>query len=485
MQPSTRNRVPRDGSAFLDAEEKKRREEASRAAPFPEISSGPADRIWADYFQSNRPADEAVRKLVFKLHQQKEHEHVIHVLQSALLNGQSQPWMYEVLALSMEVTGRPKADVQRVLLSLTDFGNANFASMMYSAAYLTRFNRVETALQLYRQASRLAPERPEPYILGLKLARKKADTEHPGTGNAGIEDIIWAAAGILQYGWTRHHEQLHRDAEDAALDVSRQLRTRNDEQGLADLKRTITAARRRDLVVTLTWNGTADLDLIVEEPGGTVCSFESPDSPGGGIHLHDGYGPRADNCNELYVCPQGLSGTYRFRIRRALGDVVGRRAQLTITRHAGTPAEKTTRQSIVIGEEDAVVPITLEGGRRTTPRGVATSRIDPVSALTPPPPRNRPGRIQLTGHEEAVRDRFRASRENSARQAGHAQRGGDMQRAAAGVVGFQSVITNVNEGSFLQVNPVISADRRYVRIAVNPVFTNLTDVFTFSFINGP
>ncbi len=484
MQPSTRNRFPRDGSAFVDPEQQKRREEAARAAPFPEINSGPADRIWADYFQSNRPADEAVRKLVFKLHEQKQHEHVIHALQSALLNGQSQPWMYEVLALSMEVTGRPKADVQRVLLSLTDFGNANFASMMYSAAYLTRFNRVETALRLYRQASRLAPERPEPYILGLKLARKQAGAGKTDT-DANTEDIIWAAAGILQYGWTRNYEQLHREAEDAALDVARQLRARGDGQALAELKHTITAARRRDLVATLTWNGTADLDLIVEEPGGTVCSFESPDSPGGGIHLHDGYGPQADNCNERYVCPQGLSGTYRFRVRRASGDVVGRRAQLTITRHAGTPKAKTTRQNIVIGEEDAVVPITLEGGRRTKPRHVATSRIDPVSTLAPRPRHNRPGHIQLTAHEEAVRDRFRMSRENSARQSGHPQLAAEIQPVAAGAIGFQSVISNVNEGAFLQVNPVISADRRYVRIAINPVFTNLTDVFTFRFINGP
>lgn len=377
--------------------------------------------------------------------------------------------MYEVLALSMEIAGRPQTEVQRVLLSLTDFGNANFESMMYSAAYLNRFDRNETALKLYRQASRMIPERPEPYILGLKLARKRGATD----------DILWAAAGILEYGWTKNHESIHRDAENAALEAARRLQQQHDEQGLAAFQERISAAKRRDLMITLTWNGAADLDLIVEEPGGTVCSFESPDSPGGGIHLKDGYGPNVDNCREVYVCPQGLTGDYRLRIRRAWGEVVGRRAQLTITQHAGTPHAKTTRQTVVIEAEDAVVPISLESGRRTKPRDVATSRIDPLSALAPPPPARlrRPERIQLTAHERAARDRFDASRENSARRAG--------ETPTTGAVGFQSVITTVPDGSFLQVNPVISADRRYVRVAVNPVFTSLTDVFTFSFINGP
>lgn len=404
--------------------------------------------------------------MILRLHQRKEHEHVIHAIQAALLNGQSQPWMYEVLALSMEVAGRPKEDVQRVLLSLTDFGNANFESMMYSAAYLTRFERNETALKLYRQASRLAPERPEPYILGLKLARDLADTDA----------LTWAAVGILEYAWTRNYEQIHRDAETAALEAARLFQKRGDAEGLANLQQQIADAKRRDLMITLTWNGAADLDLIVEEPGGTVCSFESPDSPGGGIHLKDGYGPQADNCREVYVCPKGVSGNYRLRIRRAWGDVVGNRAQLTITKHAGTPQEETVKRIVVLDGDEAVVSITLEDGRRTEPREVNTSQIDPLSAVQPARQANLAGSIRLAGHQQAARDRFHASRQSAVPQAGGAP--------ATGAVGYQSVISIVPEGSFLQVNPVISADRRYVRMAVNPTFTTLTDVFEFSFING-
>lgn len=51
-------------------------------------------------------------------------------------------------------------------------------------------------------------------------------------------------------------------------------------------------------------------------------------------------------------------------------------------------------------------------------------------------------------------------------------------------VGFTPIIANIPEGVSLTVSAVISADRRYVRLSVNPNFTNVTDVFTFSFQGG-
>src|SRR5690606_30754859 len=91
-----------------------------------------------------------------------EHEHVVYLIQAALIHGQTQPWMYEVLADSMKLAGRPESEIQRVILSLTDFGTANLESMMISGAYLARFGRDDAALRMYRQAARIAPERAEP-----------------------------------------------------------------------------------------------------------------------------------------------------------------------------------------------------------------------------------------------------------------------------------------------------------------------------------
>ena len=51
-------------------------------------------------------------------------------------------------------------------------------------------------------------------------------------------------------------------------------------------------------------------------------------------------------------------------------------------------------------------------------------------------------------------------------------------------IGFQPQIQTLNDGTSLTVRAVVSADRRYVRLMLLPVFTNITDVFTFSFVSG-
>jgi type II secretory pathway component GspD/PulD (secretin) len=50
--------------------------------------------------------------------------------------------------------------------------------------------------------------------------------------------------------------------------------------------------------------------------------------------------------------------------------------------------------------------------------------------------------------------------------------------------GFQPVITTINEGITLSVTAVVSSDRRFVRLSVSPLFSSITDVFTFSFVGG-
>jgi hypothetical protein len=395
-----------------------------------------------------------VRREILKLHNQGLHEHVIAALEAALINGQSQPWMYEVLALSMEIQKYPKEEVERVVLSMTDFGGADFGSMMYSAAYLVRFGRIETALKLFRQASRIAPERSEPYVLALEHAQKLASAE----------DITWAACGILLYDWSKEHVQRHRDARDALGNLERSLMKDQDSARLEKLHQRQAEALERDVVVHLEWNGTADLDLEVEEPYGSVCNFAEPQTIGGGFHLRDGFGPKPDDCQEKYVCPIGAAGDYRIRIKQAWGQLVGRRATLTITTHKGSPAEHVEKKTLVLEKGTAAVVATLQDGRRRGPRAVPTATA--LSKLLPG--RMRPVR-------RPMRD------ENVARALAEF---GRSRGALVGAVGFQPIVQVIPEGAIMGASAVISADRRYVRIGVNPVFNNITDVFTFSFFGG-
>jgi hypothetical protein len=53
-----------------------------------------------------------------------------------------------------------------------------------------------------------------------------------------------------------------------------------------------------------------------------------------------------------------------------------------------------------------------------------------------------------------------------------------------GAVGYQPVITVLPTGTNLAATAVISADRRYVRIAAVPLFSAIGQVQTFNYTTG-
>lgn len=420
-----------------------------------DLSAGTPEEIWQDYFTKRKPDPSAVREMVLRLHNAKQHDHVIAAIGAALLNDQSQPWMYEVLALSMEIAGRPKEDVERAVYSAVDLSGLGFQNVMLSAAYLTRFDRLEAAMHMYEQASRVAKTRPEPYIMGLKLAKKLNDHEA----------IQWTMSGVLMYAWTDDYKKLHKEAEAAALVAVDELRKAGKRKEADAMKAALKQAKQRDLSLHLTWSGVGDVDLLVEEPPGSICSFSNPQTIGGGVLVHDGYGPNQDNCFEQYICAFGMPGTYRVRIRHAYGEVVGKRAKLTIVRYQGTERETKRELTIQLGEDDQIVRLTLENGRREDLAFVDPSTSGRHRRTAP----RRRSILQMVGRMDA--DSRRAARDF----------GASRDRAEAG---FTPVITTLSEGVTLQALGVISGDRRYVRITAAPFFSNITDVFTFSFTGG-
>jgi hypothetical protein len=399
-----------------------------------DLSAGTPEEIWQDYFTKRKPTPSAVRDMVLRLHDAKQHEHVIACIGSALVNDQGQPWMYEVLALSLEIAGHPKEEVERAVFSAVDLSGLDFQNVMMSAAYLARFDRLPAALHMYEQASRLNKARPEPYIMGLKLARKLNDH------NA----IQWAMAGVLMHAWTKGYETLHKEAEAAALVAEQELRTAGKRQEADAMRSALKQAKQRDLSLHLTWSGVGDLDLLVEEPPGSICSFDNAYTIGGGVLVHDGYGPEQANCYEQYVCAFGMPGTYRVRIRHMYGEVVGKRAKLTIIRYQGTDQETRRELTVQLGEEDQIIRLTLDNGRR---EDLAEVNQSPRSSRVPP---RRRSLLQMVGHLDS--DSRRAAREfGSSRDNAN--------------VGYQPVISVLSEGVTLSALAVVSGDRRYVRLA--------------------
>jgi hypothetical protein len=441
------------------------------AAGFPDETKSPPG-VWSEFFAKNTPNVRAVQQHINYLTTRKEHEHVIALLNAAIIAGQAQPWMYEILAVTMEAAGRPPEEIDRVILSIADFGNASFDTMMVSGAYLVGFGRDKAALHMYQEASRIAPERPEPYTLSLKLAAK---TQVP-------DDVAWAACGTLRYVWNADSDKLHRQAEDLLQATSLALtKATGQEEKLAEFNRSAEQARQRDLHVRLAWAGTGDLDLTVEDPSGSLANFQWRESSGGGYLRNDGYGPDPDNCHEEYVCPAGFSGEYVLRMKHVSGKIVGNRASVTIISHEGTPQEKKVTKSVLFSQgPEQTIRITLEDGRRehrrtsqlVTPQGSLREWERAANRVA------QPGRRKPSREVQQVVAEFRGSRQGIL--PARAQPTG-----TSGGVGFAPIVRLIPEGSRMAAQAVVSPDRRYVRLTLSPVFSQIVDVAVFSFQGAP
>jgi hypothetical protein len=408
--------------------------------------------VWNEYFRTHNPPAPAVCDVVLRLHRERKNEEIIACLEAAILQGQSQPWMYTVLALTMEKAGRPKAEIERVLLSSVDFSAVNVPNLLYSAAFLTRYGAKDRALALYRQASLVDGTRLEPYVLGLNLAHERHDPEA----------LEWAAAGVLTRAWHKGHEKLHKEAQGYVEELVAELRQKGRDAEADRLAQSLASAMERDLEVTLSWSGKADLDLLVEEPGGTICSMENPSTTGGGVLVHDGHGTDQSDAWDRYVCPRGMTGDYRLIVRHVYGEVVGKRAVVRIVRYQGTPREVKEEFVVQLSDKDKVIRVTLQQGR-----------LKELSALP-----------QIQAPALAV---GRGNRPEFARPAGGAgrvrQRVGANPLQGGPAVGYQPVISVLSEGVTTSAMAVVSGDRRYVRLSMAPFFSTITDITSFSFVN--
>ena len=418
----------------------------------PKLDEGNPREIWQRFFMEQKPKPAEVAETVRWLHQERKHEHTIACVETALIHSQPQPWMYEVLALSMELAGRPKPEIERVMLSGVDFTAASLPDMLGSAAYLKRLGFGQRALSLYQQAARLAPNQPEPYILGLRVARDLNDV-------AGIE---WGAVGVLTNVWRSDYEVHHKEAENIAAVVEESLRKSGKVAEADSLKAAVATAHQRDLMVRLTWSGDADLDLSVEEPNGGVCAVDNPFTLAGGVYTHDGYGPKGENCFEQYICASGLPGDYLVRVSAITGEAIGRRAELTIRRYIGTPDETLKTISIEIGDKDKVIKLSLNEGRRETLMNKPAIAL-PVRGQ-PRPDANDPAEV-------------RVSRQFAGQGGGQI---GVSQAVRGGAIGFQPVITRIPDGVGLSGVAIVSGDRRYVKMALTPLFQTIIGVDSFS-----
>jgi hypothetical protein len=308
---------------------------------------------------------------------------------------------------------------------------------------------------------KIEPLRSEAYALGLRAAERCDD----------LAGVRWATVGILSQAWPAELAEIELTASRIAKATLERLSSEGKKAERDAYLKQLQEAVVRDCLVRVSWTGDADIDVSVEEPAGTICSVDEPRTASGGVNLGDAYaveGKSGDESSEVYVCPKGFAGKYRVRIRRVWGEVTAGKVTVDVYTHLRSGEVQHERQQLELTDKDAMVVFDLNHGRREEPLAAA----------------------QLAG---AIKRQAALSRSVLAQQIGSGSdpgvlpvRPGDFARQAAffnraGAVGFQPIIQVLPEGTMLSIIGVVSADRRYVRVAVQPIISSIGDVQTFTF----
>jgi hypothetical protein len=422
------------------------------------------DVAWNDYFAANVEPPAKVRETCRVLLEGRDFKQLIAMLQGALRNGQPAPWMYEAMGLAMQLDEQPLEDIERTLMSAADFATTP-DELLNLAVYMEHVGLDARALEIYRQVAELQPLRPDPYAYGLAVAKRTDNTD----------GLRWAVAGILRQAWPSDQRNVWDDAFRVAQAHLKSLQESGQKKEAAEFQAELDKALVRDCIVKVSWTGDADIDVMVEEPSGTVCSLRNPRSVGGGVMMDDAFArfghKQKGVSEEIYACPQGFSGDYKVLIRRVWGKVTAGKVTVDLYTNYRTKDEQHQSMTIPLGEKDAEVKFSLADGRRTEPlreQQLAKASQEQMEV----------GRAILAQQlSSAIDPRVAAelARRNIV---------GPQQPLNGNNVGFQPVIITLPAGTNMAVFGVISADRRYVRITALPVFSSIGDVTTFTFAGG-
>ena len=424
---------------------------------------------WKELFSKQFVAPGDVRATVRKLTKDEQPKEVIAVIMAAIDNGQLQGWMYEALVLAMEIAGEPQNQIERALMSGIDL-SGDPDDVLMAANYMAANGMEARALKVLRSFARANPTRYEPFVLGLKVAKRIND----------IDGQMWASVGILGQEWPQHSEVVS-EATYVAKGILKTLADEGKTEQLADYKQRLNESQERDCVVRIRWTGDADLDLLVYEPGGTVCSRLKKRTTSGGIMLGDRFSPDKNHSGEIaetYVLPKGFAGNYQLVINRVWGDVTSGKATVTIVNHyRSKEKQRSLTRQVKLDKTGAIVNFTLDQGRRTenladheiknyVREQMAASRNTLMAQLS----QNRSSKAasEFFGGQFAINGQILP---NNGLALNNQQ-----------AVGNRPEITEISEGANLQNASASTADRLYVLTSVAPQFQQITEVSTFNIL---
>jgi hypothetical protein len=373
MERDQSGRKAADPASVLDKPKSARPQEAPKRSPregLIEIQDGPSTlqpsskgdpyAYWSEYYRKHDETADQLHETVRLLNRNNKPRDV-HAAILGYLKHRSknvEPWMYEALALAIEMNGGKPEDVKTSLNFAADLAQRthNPNHLISAADKLMLKGYYDRVGALIDEAAGKIPHRAEPLLMSINLAQSTKDPKR-------MADAI---GKLLAVGWPGQDEYFRRESRKQAETLAKTL----TEDGRSDEAKTLLAglpdAEARDVYIRLSWDGNADYDLVVQEPLGATVTYLMPRSVFGGSLVQNGYGNRPD---EIYVCPRGFDGDYTVRITMIYNDPKkpATRLNLETITHEGTPEEH--RETLSLRPDDPQAKpmvVHLKGGRRKT-----------------------------------------------------------------------------------------------------------------------
>ena len=314
--------------------------------------------FWKGYYETRDESPDALRRKLGILNANKKFRDVKAILFGYLKAHphQSEPWMYEALAIAIKLNGGEKKDIDQSLDFATDLAlqTKNPNPIVSVADQLLIIGHLGRVGELLDAASEMIPHRGEPILMSINLAKKLKDPKRMG-------DSI---DRLLSLGWPMVDDTVRRDARKQAEQLAKSLREEGRDDEANALIARLPEIEARDLFIRLTWIGDADFDLAIDEPLGATARYQTPRTVFGGSIVKNGYGTHPE---EVYVCPRAFNGEYVIKVDTIYNNpakpaVV---ARLEIITHEGTSEEHKEVKTIKVGKTTAEpIKITLKRGRR-------------------------------------------------------------------------------------------------------------------------
>ncbi|MFO0865566.1 MAG: hypothetical protein U0744_13105 [Gemmataceae bacterium] len=263
------------------------------------------------------------------------------------------PWVYEALAVALEASKGDPEEIRRARLSAAALDPTDAQGFLKAARAMADNKQFDRALAFCRQASLLEPNLAAPYSEALVYAEHSKDPK-------GME---WAVGKLLAQDWANENDLLHLKATTGMTRLTQTLKKENRDGDANKLKLAIETVRQRDLVIQLTWEAGSDpgeLELLVKEPTGSVCSAKQKQTTGGGIFLPADL--KVPN-RVSYMAAEGFSGDYEITVSRLWGKTLGNRAKLEVIQNFGTSKERRQLFPVTLDQKKVVV-VKLAEGRR-------------------------------------------------------------------------------------------------------------------------